>query len=157
LQIRARLKNEGRSGQDFDGLRRVEQRAWAKQDFWSTGSIRRLKSPRGEAAARVMQRNWKSEMADWAGQLIMAQRQVTEIGKRIARQEQQPCLDGASASQSTRLLRVLQQSLARAKIHVEFIEREIAVEAGDAEFSTAKQPDMRAQRPDGRGGGGRDS
>jgi hypothetical protein len=76
-------------------------------------------------------------MADWAGQLIMAQRQVTEIEKKIARQQQaveRLRLQG----QAARLLAVMQQSLARAKLHVAFIERKLAAEAGDAERRKAR-------------------
>jgi hypothetical protein len=80
-------------------------------------------------------------MADWTGQLIMARRQVTEIEKKIARQQQaveQLRLEGGSTSQPARLLAVLQQSLARAKIHIEFIEHKITAEAGDADRRKAR-------------------
>jgi hypothetical protein len=80
-------------------------------------------------------------MADWAGQLIMAQRQVTEIEQKVARQQQaveQLRLQGANTSQSARLLAVMQQSLARAKLHVAFIEHKVAAETGDADRRKAR-------------------
>jgi hypothetical protein len=91
------------------------------------------------AAANTLKQ--ESGMADWSGQLILAQRQVVEIEKKIARRQQtaeQPRLEGANTSQSARLSAIMQQSLARAKIHVEFIERKIAEQTGDADRRRAR-------------------
>jgi hypothetical protein len=85
--------------------------------------------------------NRKSEMADWTGQLIIAQRQAAEIEKKIAERQQaveQLRLEGADTSQSTRLIAVLQRSLARTQFHVTFIERKIAAQAGDADRRKAR-------------------
>jgi hypothetical protein len=80
-------------------------------------------------------------MADWSGQLILAQRQVAEIEKKIARQQQnveQLRSEGADTNQSARLIAIMQQSLARAHAHVAFIERKIAAQAGDADRRRAR-------------------
>ena len=80
-------------------------------------------------------------MADWSGQLILAQRQVAEIEKNISRQQQaveRLRLEGTDASQSARLIAIMQQSLARAHVHAAFIERKIAAQAGDADRRRAR-------------------
>src|ERR1700678_2939471 len=53
-------------------------------------------------------------MADWTGQLIIAQCQAAEIERKIARQQQaveQLRLQGASTGQPARLLAVMQRAL----------------------------------------------
>ena len=84
-------------------------------------------------------------MADWAGQLIMAQRHEADIVRKIAQQQQtieQLRMQGADTSQpkiparrmqAARLLGVLQQSLARARIHIDYIKRRIAAHEADAD------------------------
>jgi hypothetical protein len=64
---------------------------------------------------------------DWGGQLIMAQRRVTDVETKLAR-----------PGQSTRLVGVLRQSLALAKAHVGYIERRIAAHEGVAKTSAAR-------------------
>jgi hypothetical protein len=63
---------------------------------------------------------------DWGGQLIMARRRVTDVETKFAQ-----------LGQSTRLVGVLQQSLALARAHVGYIERRIAAYEGDVETSAA--------------------
>jgi hypothetical protein len=75
-------------------------------------------------------------MADWAGQLIMAQRHEADTERRIAQRQQtieQLRMEGADTTQSARLLGVLQQSLVRAKIHVDYIKHRLAAHKADAD------------------------
>ena len=64
----------------------------------------------------------------WTGQLELAQRRVTEIENKISLQRQkaqQHHVLGLDTSLHMRLIAVMQESLTRAKIHVQHIEQRI--------------------------------
>jgi hypothetical protein len=66
----------------------------------------------------------------------MAQRHEAAIERKIAQRQQtieQLRMQGADTGQSARLLGVLQQSLVRAKIHVDYIKHRITAHEADAD------------------------
>jgi hypothetical protein len=68
-------------------------------------------------------------MEFWAEQLELAQRQISEIEDKISlRQQKARALhaEGADTSLHMRLIAVMEESLARAKVHAQYIEQRIA-------------------------------
>ena len=72
----------------------------------------------------------------WTDELKLAQRRVIEVERKIALQRQkkeQDHLLGLDTSQHVRLIAVMQESLTRAKVHVQYIERRIEVHGSEAD------------------------
>jgi hypothetical protein len=68
-------------------------------------------------------------MEFWAGQLEAAQQQIAEIESKISAQlekTEQLRSEGLEASLAARTLAVMEASLARAKVHAQYIEGRIA-------------------------------
>jgi septal ring factor EnvC (AmiA/AmiB activator) len=75
-------------------------------------------------------------MEFWTEQLELAQRQIAEIENKIALQQQKVRelhTEGADTDLHVRLIAVMEESLARAKTHAQYIEQRIATHKSEPE------------------------
>jgi hypothetical protein len=75
-------------------------------------------------------------MEFWTEQLELAQRQIAEIESKIARQQLNAGelrAQGIDTGAQMRLIGVMEDSLARAKAHVQYIEQRIATHKSEPE------------------------
>ena len=78
-------------------------------------------------------------MDSWNAQLELTKSRIAEIEDKIARQRQMAeRLQNDDTSLPVRLISVMQESLARAKAHAQFIEQRIAAHEADSGRRTAR-------------------